>query len=130
MFNRRDMLPNSHNGFHRRVPLHCAGLCLILAVLFLYNPFFTIYGSSGVSAVRHPLSFRGTVASSELRCSVVKQVQPKIEVLGEASLDAAKLPEASCPNTVALPDEPLHSPREAVLESLWFRPPPLLLSIA
>jgi len=101
-------------------------VCLLLAVLFLYNPFFTIYGSSGVRSVDHPLSFRGTVASSELRRSLVTQVQPKIDALDEAPLDALMRPGACCPNLVALPDEPLRSTQEAFLESLWFRPPPVL----
>jgi hypothetical protein len=101
-------------------------VCVVLAVLFLYNPFFTIYGSSGVSAVRHPVSFRGTVASSELRRSVLKQAQPKIDVLEEAILDAVGLPEVFGPNSAAVTDEPFRSTQEAVLESLWFRPPPLL----
>lgn len=119
------MLPNSSHGFHRRISPQCAGACLALALLFLYNPFFTIYGSSGVPAVRHPLSHRGTVASSELRRSVVKQVQPKIDVPEEGILDAVRLPEASRLNSVAVTEQPLRSTQEAVLESLWFRPPPL-----
>jgi hypothetical protein len=114
----------------RRISPWCAGVCLVLAVLFLYNPFFTIYGSSKVSAVRHPVSFRGTVASSELRRSVLRQAQPKIDALDEASLDAVRPPEASCPISVALPDEPSRSTQEAVLESLWFRPPPFFKSLA
>jgi hypothetical protein len=120
------MLPNSRPGLHRRISPQCAGLCLVLVILFLYNPFFTIYGSSGVPAVRHPLSYRGTVASSELRRSVVKQVQPKIHALDEAMLEAVRLPEASCLNAVARPSEPLRSTQEAVLESLFSRPPPLI----
>ena len=120
------MLPNSRHGFHRRRPLPCAGLCLILAVLFLHNPFFTIYGSSGVPAVRHPLSFRGTVASSELRRSLVKQVQPKIGGLDEAVFDVVTPSEADRCNSFVVPYEQLTSGQEAVLESLWFRPPPLL----
>jgi hypothetical protein len=124
------MLANGHPKLRRRVPHWFGGTCLILAVLFLYNPFFTIYGSSGVPAVRHPLSYRGTVASSELRCSVVKLAQPKIDALDEAILDAVRLPEACCLNTVTLLAEPLRSLEEAVFESLWFRPPPLLLSLA
>jgi hypothetical protein len=120
------MQANQHLKSRPRISPSCAGVCLVLALLFLYNPFFTIYGSSGVSAVRHPVSFRGTVASSELRRSLLKQVQLKIDALDEAILEAVRPPEASCPHSVALPDEPLRSTQEAVLESLWFRPPPLL----
>ena len=102
-----------------------AAVCVLLAVLFLYNPFFTIYSSSSVRTVSRPLSFRGTVASSELNCSRLTQVQPKIDALGEANLEAVRHPEASCPHPVALPEEPRHFTEEAVLESLWFRPPPV-----
>ena len=120
------MLANRHPKLVLRISPWCAVVCLLLAVLFLYNPFFTIYGSSGVRSVSHPLSFRGTVASSELRRSLVTQVQPKIDALDKAALDAVRDPDASCPNLVALPDEPLRSKQEAVLDSLWFRPPPVL----
>ena len=120
------MLANRHPKLVLRISPWCAVVCLLLAVLFLYNPFFTIYGSSGVRSVSHPLSFRGTVASSELRRSLVTQVQPKIDALDEAPLDALRRPGACCPNLVALPDEPLRSTQEAFLESLWFRPPPVL----
>ena len=120
------MLANRHPKLVLRISPWWAVVCLLLAVLFLYNPFFTIYGSSGVRSVSHPLSFRGTVASSELRRSLVTQVQPKIDALDEAALDDVRHPDASCPNLVALPDEPLRSKQEAVLDSLWFRPPPVL----
>jgi hypothetical protein len=120
------VLANQHPKSRRVISPWCAGVCLVLAVLFLYNPFFTIYGSSAIPSVRHSLSIRGTVASSELRRSVVRQVQPQIDALDEAVLDSVGLPDASCLNTLALPDEPLRSTQEAVLESLWFRPPPLL----
>lgn len=119
------MQAHHHPHSPRTVSRCCAGVCLVLAVLFLYNPFFTIYGSSSVSAVRHPVSFRGTVASSELRRSVLKQVQPKIHALQEAILDAVGLPRVFCLSSVAVTDEPFRSTQEAVLESLWFRPPPL-----
>jgi hypothetical protein len=120
------MLASRRPKFLLRISPWCVAVCLLLAVLFLYNPFFTIYGSSAVRSVGHPLSLRGTVASSELRRSVVTRVQPRIDALDEAELDAVRHPRASCPILVALPGEPLRSKQEAVLESLWFRPPPIL----
>jgi hypothetical protein len=118
------MLANGHPKLRRKIPPWCAGVCLVLAVLFLYNPFFTIYSSSGVPAVRHPPSYRGTVASSELRRSVVKQVQPKIDATEEAIFDAVTLPETAYRDSVVVAYELPRSMQEAVLESLWFRPPP------
>jgi hypothetical protein len=119
------MLANGHPKLRRRIPPWRAGVCLVLAVLFLYNPFFTIYSSSGGPVVRHPLSYRGTVASSELRRSVLRQAQPTIHPPEEAIPEAAAPPEAATRDS-AVPEETLHSTQEAVLESLWFRPPPLL----
>jgi len=52
-----------------------SALCLLLAVLFLYSPFFTIYGSSQVPNVRNTFSFRGTVGSSELRRFTISSIQ-------------------------------------------------------
>jgi hypothetical protein len=43
------------------------GVCLALVALLLYNPFLTILSSSHEISVQHPLSYRATVASSELR---------------------------------------------------------------
>lgn len=103
-----------------------AGVCLFLAVLFFYNPFFTIYGSPAGLNVRHPLSFRGTVASSELRRSVLKQAVPKMDAPEEAVLEVVPLPEAFLPDAEGSQEEPLISEREAASESLWFRPPPVL----
>lgn len=101
-----------------------AGLCLFLALLFFYNPFFTIYGSpAGVSA-QHPPSFRGTVASSELRRSVVKQAVPKPDAPEEAVLEVVQRPAVLRAATVRSQEEPHLSEKEATLGSLWFRPPP------
>src|SRR5258706_4508499 len=54
-------------------PIRCTSLplwriftCLLLAGLFLYNPFLAAYPSAGNSAVCHPASYRATVGSSEL----------------------------------------------------------------
>ena len=120
------MLANGHPQLRRRISPWFGGMCLVLAVQFFYNPFFTIYGSSGVSSVRHPLGFRGTVASSELRRSVVKPVQPKIDATEEAIFDAVMLPETAHRDSAAGARELPRSVQQAVLESLWFRPPPVL----
>ncbi|HEX4545355.1 MAG TPA: hypothetical protein VH110_03260 [Candidatus Acidoferrum sp.] len=102
-----------------------AGICLFLAVLFSYNPFFTIYGSPAGLHVRHPLSFRGTVASSELRRSITKQAVPKIDAPTEAVLEVPPRPEAFLVEAKSSKKAPLISQQETASEDLWFRPPPI-----
>ena len=51
-------------GLHRRIEIF---VCLALAMLFLYNPFLALTPSSNVLNVNHSLSYRATVASSELQ---------------------------------------------------------------
>ena len=103
-----------------------AGLCLFLIALFLYNPFFTIHGSSPVLKVQHPASFRTTVASSELRRSRVTEAQPKIYALEEAVLEERVAHSALAIVGSGVPQqEPLDFQPHTFSKSLWFRPPPV-----
>src|ERR1700724_1906097 len=52
------------DSLHRRIEIF---VCLALAILFLYNPFLAVTSSSSVLNVHHNLSYRATVASSELQ---------------------------------------------------------------
>ena len=113
-------------GSQRKVSPWCVGLCLLLAVLFLYNPFFTIYGSPSDLSFRHPLSMRGTLASSELRRSLVKEVKPKVETPQEADLGVLEFSVASEIGTFIPEEESLVPNQEILSASLWFRPPPVL----
>ena len=100
-------------------------VCFMLAAFFLHNPFFTIYGSSPVLKVQHPLSYRGTVASSELRRSRVEEVQPRIFAPEEAVPEAVAL-FATLAGAIGVPrNEPLNFQPQTLSESLWFRPPPV-----
>jgi hypothetical protein len=113
-----------HSGIRRQISPWCLGLCLFLAALFLHNPFFTIYGSSPGLKLQHPPSFRGTVASSELRMSRVTEVQPKIYTPEEAVLDAV-VPFALAVVDSGVPqDEHLDFQPQTFSENFWFRPPP------
>jgi hypothetical protein len=94
-------------------------------VLFLYNPFFTIYSSSPILSVQHPLSFRGTVASSELRRSRVTEAQPRIHAPEEAALEAVTPSAPAFMSIEVPPQEPLEFKSQTFSESLWFRPPPV-----
>lgn len=113
-------------GSRRRLSRVRVGLCLLLAVLFLYNPFFTIYGSPSDLSFRHPLSMRGTLASSELRRSLVKDIKLTVETPQEADLGVLEFSVASEIGTF-IPEEESFTPKQEILSaSLWFRPPPVL----
>jgi hypothetical protein len=113
-------------GSPRKLSCLRAGLCLFLAVLFLYNPFLTIYGSPARLSVRHPLSMRGTLASSELRHSLVKEVKPRVEPPQEADLGHFEFPVAYEICAFIPQEESLAPAQETFSSSLWFRPPPVL----
>jgi hypothetical protein len=102
-------------------------LCLLLAILFLYNPFFTIQDVSDVPHVRHPHSYRATVASSELRRCTINPVQPLIPATGV--LVAAQFidaPVVVTPLTFTPVPQPdfVAPPQRVVLEDICSRPPP------
>jgi hypothetical protein len=111
------------------------GLCLLLGVLFLYNPFFTVHDTSGNLQVRHPLSYRATVASSELRRCTFDPAKPLIPTSGvlEARTFGVSVPPAtigpvSSSERQRRVDFAPAVPLQVVLEGLWFRPPPVLAS--
>lgn len=98
---------------------------MALVLLFLYNPFFTIYGSSAKVTVKQPLSYRGTVASSELRRSVIPQAQPRVDVPRERILEIIEV-QNSDSESADTEFAPKISSQSVFLEGLWFRPPPAL----
>lgn len=104
-----------------------AGLCLLLAIFFLYNPFVTICVASGPAAVvHHPVSYRSTVASSELGCGTVQHTKVQAaplktfvaieKVLLQQRDDSRPKPEG----------ETVRAVTQEFASSLWFRPPPIL----
>jgi hypothetical protein len=102
------------------------GVCLVLAALFLYNPFFTIYGASQILNVQHPLSYRATLASSELRrCTVEpsKTLIPALEAAVVFELTQSPAVEEVVP---ALPRDLSWFVSQVLCNDLWFRPPPTL----
>ena len=101
-------------------------LCLLLAVFFLYNPFCTICMSSGPSAVvHHPVSYRSTIASSELGCGTVQHT--KLHVVSLAVLvTPLKIPLQDKADIRPKPvDDTAPVVIQAFATSLWFRPPPV-----
>jgi hypothetical protein len=112
--------PSPINAWH-------VALCLLLAVLFLYNPFFTVQNVSDVPHVRHPHSYRATVASSELRRSTIDPVQPLIPATGvllAAQLIAAPVAVPTHIFTRAPQPDFVAHPQQVILEEICFRPPP------
>jgi hypothetical protein len=108
------------------VPLWQILTCLLLAGLFLYNPFPAASRTSGSLTVCHPASYRGTIASSEL-----EQFTPPNRGV------AALLPNANAvqvliryldANNSTPPyyteQEDVATPQTGFSSSLWFRPPP------
>jgi hypothetical protein len=100
-----------------------AVVCFLLAILFLYNPFSVIAGPGHGLHVRHPVSFRATVASSELGHYTAETAKTLLQALAAVPrelMQVAPLYTAAAFRSEALP---LPLP-QAGCNSLWFRPPP------
>lgn len=106
------------------VSKHRVWLCLLLASLFLYNPFLAGRDSFDGLNLRHPPSNRATIGSSELLQFRVADGRSTFAIPEAASIEFHP----------PLPDHPLavsEGPAEDILPaqqflcaSLWFRPPP------
>lgn len=111
----------------RAVRLPWRAVCLVLALLLLYNPFFTISPSAGPAAtIQNHLSYRSTVAASELGCSNLQQhpevsIEP-IVVLIARIFDAVRPVEVVAPR----PSEETVAASDGFASPLWSRPPPTL----
>jgi exosortase/archaeosortase len=99
-------------------------VCLVLVILFLYNPYLAVAPSSSVLNVHHSLSYRATVGSSELQHFSPTNAR-KILALSIASvltwLDSPASPIVVRVNEVS--PHPAYA-FEVVCSDLWFRPPP------
>ena len=103
------------------------GLCLLLGLFFLYNPFFTICVASGPSAVvHHPVSYRSTIASSELGCGTMQLTKVQAAPL-EAFVAIEKALLLQADDSRPKPEgETVRAVTQDFASSLWFRPPPIL----
>ena len=99
-------------------------VCLVLIALLLYNPFFTILKISQDLSVQHPLSYRATLAGSELRRCTFEAPQPLIPVLSAAVSLAATLLTPSSEVALVQPIDTVGPVPQAACDSIWFRPPP------
>src|SRR4029077_4050477 len=112
-------LPIEASGARKR-----AVVCLVLIALLLYNPFFTILSSSQDLTVKHPLSYRATLAGSELRRCTMEPADPLIPELTAAILHAAILLTPTYEGAFVQPSDAAGLLSQASCDNIWFRPPP------
>jgi hypothetical protein len=102
-------------------------ICLLLGIFFLYNPFFGICPAGGPSAsIQHHVSYRSTIASSELGCSNLQH--STISVVAVAALISA-YSDRLRPNNDVQPrsnDEDIRPTNDGFSAPLWSRPPPVV----
>lgn len=102
-------------------------LCVLLACLFLYNPFQAISHNPGMG-VCHPASYRATVASSEVEQFAPPTVDADALVLELDSVDWLMMHLTSnngeSRQTSAFLEEVAAPSQAGFSSSLWFRPPP------
>ena len=112
---------------HGAVRLPWRAVCLVLGLLLLYNPFFTICPAAGPDATfQHHVSYRSTVAASELGCSNLQQhpevsVEPVVAFIATL-FDAVRSVEEKAPR----PSEETVAASDGFASPLWSRPPPTL----
>jgi hypothetical protein len=115
----------SIGGFVVRYPSR-AVLCLLLAITFLYNPFFVAVPSQVFPSVSHLPSYRANVASSEL-LKFKSDVEISVEFAVEQDLTSLVLPvpaPARVPSYTHPTDE-RGSHQVLSTANIWFRPPPV-----
>lgn len=105
------------------VSKHRVWLCLLLASLFLYNPFVAGADSFGGLNLRHPPSNRATIGSSELQQFRVTDGRSTFAIPEAASIEFHTSPEPSVGVSEG-PAEEILPAQQFVCASLWFRPPP------
>ena len=101
-------------------------MCLLLVGLLLYNPYLTVLSASTLPNVQRPLSFRATIASSELSGATVREAVREVVIAELAiceKLDASPVTFAAF---LRRTDKPVHVKMPLRVHSLWFRPPPIL----
>jgi hypothetical protein len=100
-------------------------VCILIAGLFLYNPFLISHREDGDLSVCHPASHRATVGSSELEQGPQRErivaALPDPDVV-ELAIDLT-VASSSIPRQT-IDREADASPQTGFSSSLWFRPPP------
>jgi hypothetical protein len=100
-------------------------LCVLLAALFLYNPFLAGVGTFDGLNLRHPPSNRATIGSSELQQFKVADGRSTFAIPEAASIEPfASLPDRSAAFSEGT-SEDIFPSQQFLCASLWFRPPPV-----
>jgi hypothetical protein len=112
---------------HISVPLWQILTCVLLAGLFLYNPFLAASRATDSLSVCHPASHRATVGSSELERftqanDTALAFLPKLAEVQELIPQLALM--HSTQRQYAEQEEIVATPQTGFSSSLWFRPPP------
>lgn len=97
--------------------------CLLLMALLLYNPFFTVLSISQDLSIQHILSYRATVAGSELRRCTFDAGEQLIPALRAVFSHAALFTPRTEIARVRPSDSPLFV-QQTPCDSIRFRPPP------
>jgi hypothetical protein len=118
------MRRDSYLGQQFNEPRTRAAVCIALVALLLYNPFLTILGSSLDLSVQHPLSYRATLAGTELQRCVLEAANPLIPGLDAAILHVFSLFTLSHEVDFVQPSDTARPMSQAICDSIWFRPPP------
>jgi hypothetical protein len=99
---------------------------MLLALLFLYNPYLSAPGSAGGLKVQHPASHRATVGSSELE-KYSSPGAPDAHLFVAVFFAKVISSLSSNDSHSFLPqDLELLPSHQFLCASLWFRPPPAL----
>ena len=128
IYDKVERMSNSslHSGSKaRRLPWRAA--CLVLALFLLYNPFFTICPTAGPAAtLQHHLSYRSTIAASELGCSNLQHSEVSVEPI--VSLIATLFDSVRPAEDIARPrpNEETVATSDGFASPSWSRPPPTL----
>jgi|ERR1043166_2530993 len=112
--------PDLRSGSERRRAL----LCLAVAAALLYNPFLTILSNSVDLSLRQPLSYRATVASSELRRCTFEIEKPLIPALVAVVFSFAAGLASFHDVAFVQPSDSIIPRFTAASDGIWFRPPP------
>jgi hypothetical protein len=99
-------------------------ICLALVGFLLYNPFLTIFSVSQDLIVRHPLSYRATVAGTELRCGTLQKMESLSAPLTIAIPCGLLQPPIAKQNSLRLADARTVAVSQVLCDALSFRPPP------
>jgi len=99
-------------------------VCLLLAILLLYNPFLVALGSAACLNIHHTASYRATVASSELQQFASAPGQDLLGFADSAPVQSLLLlPVLSELNILPISLQ-FNTAQRFLCASLWFRPPP------